>query len=320
MREIKLTDIEGVKIGHEQDRDGATGCTVILCEEGAVTGVDVRGGAPGTRETDLLDPMNLIEKIHAVLLSGGSAFGLDAAAGIMQFLEEKKIGFDVGVTRVPIVTGAVLFDLMIGDYGIRPDKAMGYKACQNAYDQAYSEGTIGAGTGATIGKYLGMEYAMKGGIGIYCMQVGSLQIGAVVAVNCMGDVIDPKTGKIIAGILNEDKSGLGNTEEMMIHNYREQKNLFHGNTTIGAVITNAKLTKAQANKIASIAHNGYARTIRPAHTMVDGDTVFVMATGREEADVNVVGILAVKAVEEAIIRGIQKADDLHNIPAISNMK
>lgn len=320
MREIKLTDIEGIKIGHAQDRDGATGCTVILCEDGAIAGVDVRGGAPGTRETDLLDPMNLVEKIHAILLSGGSAFGLDAAAGIMQFLEEKKIGFDVGVTKVPIVTGAVLFDLMIGDYKTRPDKAMGYKACQNASNLIYAEGSVGAGTGATIGKYLGMGYAMKGGIGIYCIQVESLQVGAVVAVNCMGDVTDPKTGRMIAGILNQDKNGLGNTEEIMIRNYRDQKNLFHGNTTIGAVITNAKLTKSQANKIASIAHNGYARTIRPAHTMVDGDTIFAMATGKEEVEINVVGILAARAVEEAVIRGVQKADSIHNIPAISNMK
>ncbi len=319
MREIKLTEIEGIKIGHEQDMDGATGCTVVICEDGATAGVDVRGGAPGTRETDLLDPMNLVEKIHAVLLSGGSAFGLDAAAGIMQFLEERKIGFDVGVTTVPIVTGAVLFDLMIGDHRIRPDKAMGYRACEKAYDQVYSEGSVGAGTGATIGKYLGMEYVMKGGIGIFCVQVGDLKVGAVVAVNCMGDVINPKTGKIIAGILNEEKTGLGNTEEMMIHNYREQKNLFQGNTTIGTVITNAKLTKAQANKIASMAHNGYARAIRPAHTMVDGDTVFVMATGDQEADVNVVGLLATRVVEEAIIRGVQKADTLYNIPTISTI-
>lgn len=319
MQEIRLTDIEGIKIGHEQDLCAATGCTVIICEEGATAGVDVRGGAPGTRETDLLDPVNLVEKVHAVLLSGGSAFGLDAAAGIMQYLEERKIGFDVGVTTVPIVTGAVLFDLMMGDFRIRPDKAMGYKACQNAFQQDYGEGTVGAGTGAAIGKYLGMSHAMKGGIGVFCIQVGALQIGAVVAVNCMGDVIDPKNGEIIAGILKEDKSGLGNTEEIMLKNYNEKKNLFHGNTTIGAVITNAKLTKSQANKIASVAHNGYARAIRPAHTMVDGDTIFVLATGKEEADINVVGLLATKVVEEAVLRGVRKAESLHHIPSLSSM-
>ncbi|SHJ18061.1 L-aminopeptidase/D-esterase [Geosporobacter subterraneus DSM 17957] len=319
MQEIRLTDIEGIKIGHEQDLYAATGCTVILCEEGATAGVDVRGGAPGTRETDLLDPVNLVEKVHAVLLSGGSAFGLDAAAGVMQYLEERKIGFDVGVTTVPIVTAAVLFDLMMGDHRIRPDKAMGYKACQNAFQQDYREGTVGAGTGAAIGKYLGMSHAMKGGIGVFCIQVGALQIGAVVAVNCMGDVIDPKNGEIIAGILKEDKSGLGNTEEIMLRNYKEKKNLFHGNTTIGAVITNAKLTKSQANKIASVAHNGYARAIRPAHTMVDGDTIFVMATGKEEADINVVGLLAAKVVEEAVLRGVRKAESLHNIPSLSSI-
>lgn len=319
MHEIKLTDIKGIKVGQEQDLLAATGCTVILCEEGAAAGVDVRGGAPGTRETDLLNPINLVDKVHAVFLSGGSAFGLDAAAGIMQYLEERGAGFDVGITKVPIVTGAVLFDLVIGNHRVRPDKAMGYSACVKASDSDYQEGNVGAGTGATIGKYLGIEYAMKGGIGIYCVQEGDLQVGAVVAVNCMGDVVDNKTGKIIAGMLDENKYDFRNTEETMIQDYSKKRNLFSGNTTIGAVITNGKLSKAQANKIASMAHNGYARTIRPSHSMVDGDTIFVLATGEEEVDINVVGLLAARVVEEAVMRGVSKADSLHGVVSLKEL-
>ncbi|MEW9124736.1 MAG: P1 family peptidase [Thermotaleaceae bacterium] len=319
MHEIKLTDIKGIKVGQEQDLLAATGCTVILCEEGATAGVDVRGGAPGTRETDLLNPVNLVDKVHAVFLSGGSAFGLDAAAGIMQYLEERGVGFDVGVTKVPIVTGAVLFDLIIGNHQVRPNKAMGYSACEKASDSDYQEGNVGAGTGATIGKYLGIEYAMKGGIGIYCVQEGSLQVGAVVAVNCMGDVVDNKTGKIIAGMLDENKYDFRNTEETMIQDYSKKRNLFSGNTTIGAVITNGNLSKAQANKIASMAHNGYARTIRPSHSMVDGDTIFVLATGEEEVDINVVGLLAARVVEEAVMRGVSKADSLHGVVSLKDL-
>ncbi|QGU96526.1 peptidase S58 family protein [Clostridium bovifaecis] len=311
MEAIKITDIEGIKLGHAQDLDGATGCTVILCEAGAIAGVDVRGGAPGTRETDLLNPMNMVDKIHAILLTGGSAFGLDAAGGIMKYLEERGIGFDVGVTKVPIVCGAALFDLVIGDHKVRPDKEMGYKACLNASKSECLEGNIGAGTGATIGKVLGPEFAMKGGLGTYTLKVGDLIVGAIVAVNCLGDVIDPKDGKIVAGVLNENKNGLRDTEDIMLSQYDNKKNLYNGNTTIGIIVTNAKLTKAETNKVASMAHNGYGRTIYPVHTMYDGDTIFSIATGKVEADVNVVGLLAARTMERAIVKAVKTSTSIH---------
>jgi len=310
MKEINLNEIQGMKIGNAQNMNGPTGCTVVICEEGAAAGVDVRGGAPGTRETDLLNPVNLVDKIHAVMLSGGSAFGLDAASGAMQYLEERNIGFDVGVTKVPIVCSAVLFDLAIGDYKIRPDKAMGYDACVNSEINECRQGNIGAGAGATVGKILGPEYAMKGGLGSYAVQVGELQVGAVIAVNCLGDVMDTSTGQIIAGVLNKEKSGFDDTEKIMISKYDEKKNLFSGNTTIGVVVTNGKFTKTEMNKIASMAHNGYGRTIRPAHSMADGDTIFTMATGRAEADINVVGLLAARVVEQAVINAVKNAEPI----------
>lgn len=311
METIKITDIEGIKLGHAQDLEGATGCTVILCEEGAVAGVDVRGGAPGTRETDLLNPMNMVDKIHAILLTGGSAFGLDAAGGIMKYLEERGIGFDVGVTKVPIVCGAALFDLVIGDHKVRPDKEMGYRACLSASKAECLDGNIGAGTGATIGKVLGPEFAMKGGLGTYTLKVGDLIVGAIVAVNCLGDVIDPEDGKAVAGVLNEDKDGLRNTEDIMLLQYDNKKNLYNGNTTIGAIVTNAKLTKAETNKVASMAHNGYGRTIYPVHTMYDGDTIFSIATGKVEADVNVVGLLAARTMERAIVKAVKNTMSIY---------
>ncbi len=310
MKEINFNDIQGIKIGNAQNMKGPTGCTVVICEEGAAAGVDVRGGAPGTRETDLLNPVNLVDKIHAVMLSGGSAFGLDAASGAMQYLEERNIGFDVGVTKVPIVCSAVLFDLAIGDFKIRPDKAMGYEACVNSELNECRQGNIGAGAGATVGKILGPEYAMKGGLGCYAVQVGELQVGAVIAVNCLGDVVDTSTGKIIAGVLNKEKNGFADTEKIMISKYDEKKNLFSGNTTIGVVVTNGKFTKTEMNKIASMAHNGYGRTIRPAHSMADGDTIFTMATGKVEADINVVGLLAARVVEQAVINAVKNAESI----------
>jgi len=297
MKQIGFNEIEGVLVGHAQDLEAATGCTVIISREGATAGVDVRGGAPGTRETDLLHPVNLVEKIHAVMLAGGSAFGLDAAAGAMQYLEEKDIGFDVQVTRVPIVCAAVLFDLAIGNHRVRPDKEMGYQACLKASQEETRQGNVGAGAGATVGKILGMGRAMKSGLGSYALQTGDLKVGALVAVNCLGDVIDPLTGGRLAGLLNEDLLTLADTEETMIRSYSDRKNLFSGNTTIGVVATNAAFTKGQATKLASMAQNGYARTMRPAHSMFDGDTVFTMASGSVEADVSVAGLLAARVME-----------------------
>lgn len=310
MEKIKITEIEGIKIGNAQSLEGVTGCTVVLCEEGAVAGVDVRGGAPGTRETDLLNPVAMMDKIQSVILTGGSAFGLDAAGGVMEYLEERGIGFDVGVTKVPIVCGAALFDLSVGNYKIRPDKKMGYEACLNANKNECLQGNVGAGTGATIGKILGPEFAMKGGLGTYAVRIGELSVGAIVAVNCLGDVVDPESGEKIGGVLNDNKDDFRSTEDIMLSKYDNKKNLFNGNTTIGAVVTNASLTKAEANKVASMAHNGYGRTIYPAHTMFDGDTIFAMATGKTEADVNVVGFLASKVMERAIVSAIKSAESL----------
>jgi len=310
MKEISITDIEGIRVGHAHDLNAATGCSVVICREGGTAGVDVRGGAPGTRETDLLDPVNLVEKIHAVVLSGGSSFGLDAASGVMQYLEEEGIGFDAVVTKVPIVCAAVLFDLAVGDHRVRPDREMGYSACLDAKCPECAEGCVGAGAGATVGKILGMERCMKSGLGAYGVRTGHLEIGAIVAVNCLGDVIDPKTGETLAGVLDEKGKGCLNTEEILIRRFADRRMAFGGNTTIGIVVTNARLTKPEAKKVASMAHNGYARTLRPSHSMVDGDTIFALATGKVDTDVSVVGLLAARTMEQAVIRAAKKATPL----------
>lgn len=319
MREIKFTDIDGVKVGHSSDLKAGTGCTVIICERGATAGVDVRGGSPGTRETDLLDPQNLVDKIHAVMLAGGSAFGLDAASGAMKYLEERDIGFDVQVTKVPIVCSAVLFDLVVGDYRVRPNLEMGYKACENATNRECPNGNIGAGTGATVGKFLGIGQAMKGGLGSFALQVGDLKVGSIVAVNALGDIIDPDTGDILAGLLDENKEKLIGTEDIMIKKYGEKKNIFSGNTTIGVVATNGIFTKSEANKLASMAHNGYGRTMRPAHSIFDGDTIFTMSTGKVEADINVVGFLAARTMERAVINAIKSAESAYGFKSYKEL-
>ena len=320
MREIEFTAIDGIRVGHAEELEAATGCTVVICEAGAAAGVDVRGGAPGTRETDLLDPSNLVQKVHAILLAGGSAFGLDAAAGVMQYLEERKIGFDVRVTRVPIVCGAVLFDLTVGDPSVRPDREMGYRACRNAGTAPLRQGSVGAGTGASVGKVCGMGRAMKGGLGSCAWEVEGLQVGALVAVNCLGDVLDPLTGERVAGVLAEDGRTLADTEEIMIRAFAEKKDLFSGNTTIGVVATNASLTKAQAAKLASMAQNGYARTMRPAHSMVDGDTIFALATGSIDADLSVVGLLAARAMERAVVAAVKNAESLCGLACYADIR
>lgn len=320
MQQINFTDIKGIKVGHAQNLAAGTGCTVVICEQGATAGVDVRGGAPGTRETDLLNAMNLVDKIHAVVLSGGSAFGLDAASGVMQYLEERGIGFDVQVTRVPIVCGAVLFDLLFGDYRTRPDQEMGYQACQNATNRNCAQGNVGTGTGATVGKILGMDRAMKSGLGCYAIQAGELRVGALVAVNCVGDVIDPETGCRIAGLLTQDLAGLADTETAMIESFDPKKDLFAGNTTIGVVATNAILNKAQASKLSAMAQNGYARTLRPAHSMFDGDTVFTMATGRVQADLSVLGLLSARVMERAIVSAISNTSSLLGYKSLADLE
>lgn len=314
MKELKFTDIHGIKLGHMQDTSAGTGCSVVICENGATAGVDVRGGSPATRETDLLNPVNMVNQIHAVVLSGGSAFGLDSCSGVMKYLEEKKIGFDVQVTKVPIVCGACLFDLVVGRHDIRPNLEMGYKACENANNIECKNGNIGAGCGAAVGKYNGIDNAMKGGLGTYAVEVGDLQIGAIVAVNCLGDVVDPKdSSKIIAGMIDKESNKFLDTEKTMINNYHDRTNLFSGNTTIGAIVTNAKFNKAEITKIASMAHNGFGRTMRPAHSIYDGDTIFALSTGDVEADLSVVGLLAAQVMEKAIINAVKCADSAYGL-------
>lgn len=319
MKEISITDISGVRIGHAQDEEAGTGCTVLICEKGAYAGVDVRGGAPASRETQLLNPVNLVEQIHAVALSGGSAFGLDCAAGVMEYLEEKDIGFDVQVTKVPIVCGASLFDLLVGDHKVRPDKKMGYEACLNASDKECTQGSVGAGTGATIGKMFGMDRAMRGGIGIYGVQVGNLKVVSMVAVNCLGDVINPDTGEIVAGLLDEEKKKVISTEEEMYKKYDDKTNLFSGNTTIGIIVTNGKMNKAQATKVASMTHNGFARSMRPAHSMFDGDTIYALSTDEVDADINVIGALGADTMAKAVYRAVITADSGYGVKAYKDL-
>ena len=318
-KEIRISDISGFKVGHAQDREGGSGCTAIICEEGACAGVDVRGGGPASRETELLKPINMVQKIHCVMLSGGSAYGLEAGDGAMQYLEEKGVGFDVTVGVVPIVCGASLFDLICGDPKCRPDKAMGYEACMNAEKNDPAEGNAGAGCGATVGKFRGLERAMKSGLGIYAFQAGSVQCAAVVAVNALGDVLDYETGKPIAGMMNEEKTAVASTAEAMVEEIGKQQNLYGNNTTLGCILTNAKLTKDQCTKLAGLTHNGYARTISPVHTSNDGDAVFVMATGEVEADADALGVLASEVMARAINRAARQAESAYGYKAAGDL-
>jgi len=314
-----LTDVPGIRVGHWTNRDAATGCTVVLCEEGAVAGVDVRGSAPGTRETDLLRPMNLVARAHAVVLSGGSAFGLDAAGGVMRYLEERRVGYETGAGPVPIVPAAILFDLGIGDARIRPGLGEGYQACLSAGDAEVSEGCVGAGTGATVGKALGMGQATKGGLGTASTQgADGVMVAALVAVNAFGDVIEPGTGRVLAGPRRPDGAGFAGTAELLGHGDGWQST-FPNSTTIGVVATNARLDKEQVNKVAQMAQDGIARSISPCHTMYDGDALFTLSLGQEAADVNAVGVLAAEVVSEAIVRAVKLADSLAGIPAISDL-
>ena len=324
-----ITDIPGIKVGHAQDHDAITGCTVILCENGAVGGVDQRGGAPGTRETDLLQPIHLIEKVHAILLSGGSAFGLDAATGVMRYLEEKGIGFDTKVAKVPIVPAAILYDLAIGKAHIRPDAEMGYSACLNASSEPPEEGNAGAGTGATVGKILGRDQSMKGGIGCSSQEIGGkIIVGAIAAVNVFGDVIDLNEGKIIAGARTLQKGPLKLGQGEYFANTMHIMNSLAGrtilkfamleSTAIGVIATNAKLNKEQANKVAQMAHDGLARTISPAHTMLDGDTIFAVSCGDRKADVNIVGAFAAQVMANAVIQAVLKAQPADGFPSATS--
>ncbi len=323
-----ITDVPGIEVGNAQDAEALTGCTVVLARRGAVAGMDARGSAPGTRETDLLRPTDLVQKVHAILLAGGSAFGLDAASGVMRYLEEQRIGFNVGVARVPIVPAAILFDLNLGDKRVRPDAEMGYQACLAAGRKPPAEGNAGAGTGASVGKLFGTALAMKSGLGTASTRIPGLVVGALAAVNAFGDVVDPQTGQIIAGLRSGkvgpfrvgQKGKFADTAEMM------KKHAGRGilgfatrpNTVIGVVATNAHLTKAEATKVAQMAQDGVARTIRPAHTMLDGDVVFALSTGNAKANVTLVGTLAAEVMAAAVLRGVRMAKGSGGLPGLAD--
>jgi L-aminopeptidase/D-esterase-like protein len=324
-----ITDVSGILVGQVQDEAALTGCTVIICKEGAIGGVDQRGGAPGTRETDALRPMHQVQKLHAVMLAGGSAFGLDAASGAMRYLEENKVGFNTGVAKVPIVASAILFDLGIGKADIRPTAAMGYQACKNATAEKPIEGNAGAGTGATVGKILGMGQAMKSGIGTASIDLGGgIIVGAIIAVNALGDVIDPETGQILAGVRPLQKGPVNIGGKDRFADTLKIMKSFVGksalrlatmqNTVIGVVATNADLTKEEANKVAQMAQNGLAKAIRPANTMLDGDTLFCMATCNKKCDVSIVGAFAAEVVAKAIISAVHNAKSAGGLPAFQD--
>lgn len=315
-----LTDVGNLRVGHYTDARRPTGCTAVLFENGAVAGVDVRGSAPGTRETDLLNPINSVQTINAIMLSGGSAFGLDTASGAMRYLDEHGIGFHVGKIVVPIVPAAILFDLNVGDSSIRPDATAGYKACQAASSGSVPEGNQGAGAGATVGKFFGSEYAMKSGIGTASIKLPEgLVVAALVAVNAAGDVIDFRSGRILAGARNESGQGFRNTVYQMTRGDWKPAGS-SGHTTIGVVATNAALTKTEATKVAQMAHDGLARTISPIHTPADGDTIFAAATAtlHSQTSLTLVGALAAEAIARAVIRAVLTATSIPGYPAAAS--
>ena len=322
-KEISILEIKGIKIGQSENQAAGTGCTVFLSETGMRAGLDVRGGGPASRESELLNPLAAAQVIHAIVLAGGSAYGLGTADGVMKYLEEKGIGFEVGPSlKVPLVCQSDLFDLTVGDPYIRPDKAMGYDACLRAEENGagnYRDGNFGAGCGATVGKFAGMDYCMKSGIGSYAVQIGELQVGAVVAVNALGDIYDWKTGKKIAGLLAEDRKTFRSTEELMYASTEIVENKFTGNTTIGVIITNGKFEKASLCKIAGMAHDGYARSIRPVHTTADGDSIYAVSVGDVEADQDLTGVLAAEVMSEAIIRAVMSAEGAYGYPGVRDL-
>lgn len=316
-----ITDVAGIEVGHYTLDQRPTGCTVILARAGAVGGVDVRGGAPGTRDTDLLDPVNTVQEVHGVVLSGGSLFGLDAVSGAVRWLEEHGTGLNAWGTTIPIVTGAILFDLGIGDSSIRPGAECGYEAAEAAATGPVARGSVGAGAGATVGKLAGMDRAMKGGIGTASIELADgLIVAAIVAVNAVGDVVDPATGEVVAGIRSEDGSGFTDARQLIL----SRSGLVGAsgeNTTIGVVATNATLTKAEATKLAQMAHDGLARVVYPAHTPWDGDTIFALSTGEieGEADLIVLGAVAADVFAEAILDAVRSAAGLEGIPSVSEL-
>ncbi len=322
MQEISIKELDAVRIGQVENKKAGTGCTVFLCENGMRAGLDIRGGGPASRETDLLNPLMAAQVIHGIVLAGGSAFGLSAASGVMEYLEEHGIGYDVGVTKVPLVVQSDLFDLTVGDGFVRPDAEMGYAAAKQAMeDPNYRDGNLGAGCGATVGKIAGMATCMKTGIGSYAVQLGALKIGAVVALNALGDVYDWRTGRQIAGLLTEDRTAFRSSPEAIASSIEVVKNRFKDsaacvtNTTLGVIITNAAFDKTALCKIAGMGHDGYARTIRPVHTSLDGDSIYAVSAGDVQADQEVVGTLASEIICQAILRAVESATGAYGYPA-----
>lgn len=320
MKEIPVTDIGPVRIGQVENKDAGTGCTVFVCEDGMRAGLDVRGGGPASRESQLLSPLAAAQVIHGIVLSGGSAFGLDAAGGVMKCLEERDIGYDVGVTKVPLVAQSDLFDLMVGDPNVRPDFKIGYEAARIALDRPnYRDGNYGAGCGCTVGKTAGMETCMKTGIGSYAVELEGLKIGAVVALNAFGDIFDWKDGNQIAGLLSRDHKAFRSSPEAIKESIVKIKNRFTNNTTLGVIITNAYFDKAALCKIAGMGQDGYARSIRPVHTSFDGDSIYAVSVGDVEADQELVGSLAAEVISEAIIRAVTSAESAYGFPALKDL-
>ena len=316
MKEIKISDIENISIGQTENAEAGTGCTVFICKDGMRAGLDVRGGGPASRDSQLLNPLMAATFIHAIVLGGSSAFGLGAANGVMEYLEKKGIGYDVGVTKVPLVAQSDLFDLTVGDIFTRPDTAMAKEAARLAMeDPNYRDGNYGAGCGCTVGKIKGMERCTKTGIGSYAVEIGDLKIGAVVALNALGDVYDYRSGQQIAGLRSEDGRGFESTIEVMKSSITKVDNKFVGNTTLGVIITNAYFEKSQLCKIAGMGHDGYARSIRPVHTTADGDSIYAVSVGDVSADQALVGSLAADVISEAICRAVYSAKDAYGFAA-----
>lgn len=317
-----ITDVQGIKVGHFTDTRRPTGCTVLIFEKGATAGVDVRGSAPGTRETDLLNPTNSVQQVQAILLSGGSAFGLDAASGVVRYLEEHRLGFHLGSVTVPIVPAAILYDLGVGDPKIRPTAESGYKACQAASTGKVAEGNVGAGAGATVGKMFGQKSAMKSGLGTASIRVGNtgIVVAAIVAVNAVGDVVDPRSGQIVAGARKPDGAGFRDSMAQIRNGYQVEM-VSGANTTIGVVATNVALDKTQMTKIAQMAHDGLARTINPSHTLSDGDTIFAVATGAVSTRANhgAIGALAADVMAQAVLRAVRSARGLPGLPSAADL-
>ena len=314
-----ITDIPGIRVGHHTNKEGITGCTVILCEQGAIAGVDVSGSAPGTRETDVLRSGNLVETVQAVILSGGSAFGLDTAGGVMKYLEERGFGHQTRSIKVPIVPAAIIYDLNIGNSAIRPGANEGYQACLAATNAEVAEGCVGAGTGAAVGKFFGMERATKSGLGTASQRIAEdVVMAALVVVNAFGDVIEPGTGKIMAGPRKPNEGGFLSTSELCM-NSRLKNAILSSNTVVGVVATNAKLSKVETNKLAWLSQVGLARTIDPCHTMYDGDALFALSLGEKEADITALGAVAAKVVAKAVTRAILQAETMGGVPAVKDI-